>query len=136
MTNTVAVTFPLREQTHIITTAEHDLLVSHPSRNAAIAFLCSQYGMNTDVAQAIIKAVRATPPTITRLPDRKVEVRYPGAEFTLEITQAEYAVVRQLTTVQATKFIRDQYQLGLYEAKKCVDTIVSLHKLTAENSLG
>jgi ribosomal protein L7/L12 len=136
MTNTVAVTFPLREQTFTITVAEHDLLVSHPSRLAAAEFLRSQYSIYTEAAEAIVAAVRATPSTITRLPDRKVEVRYPGANSTLEITQAEYEVVKHLSAVRATKFIRDQYQLGLYEAKKCVDAITSSHKLTEGNSLG
>lgn len=33
-----------------------------------------------------------------------------------------------LTTVQATKFIRDQYSLGLYEAKRCADAARIMHK--------
>jgi ribosomal protein L7/L12 len=122
----------LREQIHIITVAEHDLILSHPSCNAAIEFIRSQYSMYLETAQAVVNAVRATPPTVTRLTDRKVEVRYPGADRTVEVTHAEYNVVTQLTTVQATKFIRDQYQLGLFEAKQCVDTINAKNN----NSLG
>ena len=124
---TVTITFPLREQVQVITTAEHDLLVSHLSYNAAIEFIRSQYALQFDTAEAVTSAVRATPPTITRLPDRKVEVRYPGASFTQEITHAEYNMLPSLTTVQATKFIKDQYSLGLYEAKRCADAARAMH---------
>ena len=125
---TVTITFPLREQLLVITNAEHDLLVSHLSRNAAIDFLRSQYLIHQDTAQAVVEAVRVTPPTITRLSDRKVEVRYPGTEGVQEITCAEYNMLPSLTTVQATKFIREQYSLGLYEAKRCADAARIMHK--------
>lgn len=118
---TVTITFPLMEQTQVITSAEHDLLVNHLSRNEAIEFIRLQYALQFDAAEAIVEAVRATLPTITRLPDRKVEVRYPGAEYILEVTQAEYNMIPSLSTVQATKFIRDQHSGGLYKAKRCVD---------------
>lgn len=125
---TVTITFPLREQVATITVAEHDLLVSHLSRSAAAQFLCSQYDMHVDAAEAIVEAVRATPPTITRLSDRRVEVRYPGAEYSQDITYAEYNMLPSLTSVQATKFIRNQYQLGLYEAKRCANAARAQHK--------
>lgn len=124
---TVTITFPLREQVIVITVAEHDLLVSHPSMNAAADFLAGQYGLLPDTAQAVIEAVRATPPTITRLSHNRVEVRHPGEECSVEITYAEYNMLPSLTTVQATKFIRDQYSLGLYEAKRCADAARAMH---------
>ena len=55
-----------------------------------------------------------------------ITVSYPAREVQLEITQAEADLVRNLSDkVIATKFIRDQYKLGLYEAKQIVDTIHS-----------
>jgi len=127
-TNTITITFPLGEQVQVITVAEHDLLVSHPSMNAAIEFIRAQYVLPWDKAHAITDAVRATFPTITRLSDRMVEVRFPGEECTQEISYAEYNMLPALSTVQATKFIRDQYSLGLYEAKRCVDAARALHR--------
>ena len=124
---TVTITFPLREQVQVITSVELSLLLSHPSRNAAADFLSSQYALCMDKAHAIINAVRATPPTTTQLFDHKVEVRYPGEERSMEITYAEYNMLPSLTTVQATKFIRGQYQLGLYEAKRCADAARAMH---------
>lgn len=125
---TVTITFPLREQVQVVTVAEHDLLVSHPHRGAAVEFIRNQYALLQDTAQAVVEAVRATPPTITRLSDRKVEVRYPGTEGVQEITCAEYNMLPALTTVQATKFIREQYSLGLYEAKRCADAARTMHR--------
>ena len=128
---TVTITFPLREQQfQVITVAEHDLLVSHPHVGAAVEFIRNQYALLQDTAQAVVEAVRATPPTITRFYDRKVEVRYPGEECSMEITQAEYNLVPSLSPVQGTKFIRDQYSLGLYAAKRCYDAIRAAHTNT------
>ncbi len=127
---TVTITFPLWEQVQVVTVAEHDLLVSHPSYASAADFLSAQYGLCMDKAQAVIEAVRATPPTITRLVDRKVEVRHAGAEYSMEVTYAEYNLFPSLSTVQGTKFIRDQYSLGLYEAKRCCDAIRAAHTNT------
>ena len=124
---TVTITFPMREQIQVITVAEHGLLLSHPSHADAADFLSAQYGLCMDKSMSIVEAVRASTPTITRIPDRKVEVRYPGAEYSMEVTQAEYNMLPSLTTVQATKFIRDQYSLGLYKAKRCADAARAMH---------
>lgn len=124
---TVTITFSLKERLLVITSAEHRLLLDHPSRAYAADFLSNQYGPQLDTAMAVVEAVRAALPTITRLSDGRVEVRYPGAMFTQEITYAEYNMLPSLTTVQATKFIRDQYQLGLYEAKRCADAARAMH---------
>lgn len=124
---TVTITFPLWEQVQVVTVAEHDLLVSHPSYASAADFLSAQYGLCMDKAQAVIEAVRATPPTITRLSHNRVEVRHPGEECSVEITYAEYNMLPSLTTVQATKFIRDQYSLSLYEAERCADAARAMH---------
>lgn len=128
-TRNVTVTFPLREQIQLITYAEHNLLLNHPSHADAADFLSAQYTLPMDTAQAIVKAIRAVPPAITRLVDRKVEVLYTGAEYTMEITYAEYNLIPTLSTVQGTKFLRDQYSLGLYEAKRCCDAIRAAHKV-------
>lgn len=56
--------------------------------------------------------------------NRKVEVSYPTRRAQQAITRAEYDMVRvHPNVVLAIKFIRDQYGLGLYEAKQVVDTI-------------
>ena len=63
--------------------------------------------------------------SITNLHDNRVEVSYPMREAQQTITKAEYDLVVFLSDnkVRAIKFIRDQYSLGLYEAKQIVDTI-------------
>ena len=128
----VTVTFSLREQVQVVTVAEHDLVASHPHIGAAVEFIRNQYALHPDKAQAIVAAIRVTPSTVTRCPDRMVEVRYPGAEYSMEVTYAEYNLIPSLSTVQGTKFLRDQYSLGLYEAKRCCDAIRAAHT----NSLG
>lgn len=53
-----------------------------------------------------------------------VDVTYPMRETTQRITKAEHAFILAVENkVQSIKFIRDQYGLGLYEAKMVVDTI-------------
>lgn len=56
-----------------------------------------------------------------------ITVSYPTREAQQEITEAEYNLIRGLgqQKVVAIKFIRDQYKLGLYEAKQVVDTVHS-----------
>lgn len=54
----------------------------------------------------------------------QIEVSFPVREQQILITRAEYEVVRSHDNkVKAIKFIKDQYNLGLYEAKQVVDTI-------------
>ena len=53
-----------------------------------------------------------------------VDVVYPMREATQRITRAEHELIFAIDNkVAAIKFIRDQYGLGLYEAKCVVDTI-------------
>lgn len=56
-----------------------------------------------------------------------ITVSYPTREAQQEITQAEYNLILGLSQnkVMAIKFVRSQYNLGLYEAKQIVDTIHS-----------
>jgi ribosomal protein L7/L12 len=56
---------------------------------------------------------------------RGIEVSYPVREAKQTITGAEYDLIKSLTgeKVKCIKFIREQYTLGLYEAKQIVDTI-------------
>lgn len=63
--------------------------------------------------------------SITTLRDNHVEVSYPMREARQTITKAEYDLVLSLSDnrIAAIKFIRDQYSLGLYEARQIVDTI-------------
>lgn len=124
---TVTITFLSRERQHVITTAEHYLILNHLSRAEAAAFVSDQYALPVGTAQAVVEAIHASTLTVTRLSTTKVEVHYPGEECTQEITTAEYNMLPSLTTVQATKFIRDQYQLGLYKAKRCADAARAMH---------
>lgn len=53
-----------------------------------------------------------------------VTVSYPTREAQQQVTLAEVELIRTIDNkVRAIKFIRDQYKLGLYEAKQVVDTI-------------
>ena len=61
--------------------------------------------------------------------DNHVCVSYPVRYSTATITKAEFALIRSLPDtkrVSAIRFIRDQYGLGLYEAKQIVDTICAM----------
>ena len=127
MTNVpVTITYQLREQSLTITTAEHDLLAAHPDQAAAAAFIRQQYMLRMDAAASVVEAIKAK--AVTHLFDRRVEVRYSGEEATQDITVAEYNMLPHLTTVQATKFIKDQYNLDLYSAKRCADAARAQHK--------
>lgn len=55
----------------------------------------------------------------------QILVAYPTREAQQVITTAEYRLIRNLEAqkVLAIKFIREQYNLGLYEAKMIVDTV-------------
>jgi len=59
----------------------------------------------------------------------KIQVRYAIQYATLEVTQAEYDLVhalyhlREPQNVLAIKFIRQQYGIGLKEAKDACDAI-------------
>ena len=57
----------------------------------------------------------------------KMVVSYPTREAQHVITDAEYRLIRNLeqNKVQAIKFIHEQYNLNLYEAKQIVDTVLS-----------
>ena len=57
-------------------------------------------------------------------------LNHPGAEYSLDVTYAEYNLIPSLTPVQGAKFLRDQYSLGLYEAKRCCDAIKAAHTNT------
>ena len=59
----------------------------------------------------------------------KIQVRYAVQYATQEVTQAEYGLVhalyhlREPQKVQAIKFIRQQYGIGVKEAKDVCDAI-------------
>ena len=54
-----------------------------------------------------------------------VQISYPVREVQQLITSAEYDTIKAFPEHKARmiKFVRDQYKLGLYEAKQIVDTI-------------
>ena len=60
-----------------------------------------------------------------------VTVSYPVREAQLELTLAKYDLILMFRTekVKMIKFIRSQYNLGLYDAKQVVDTVIT----SAEN---
>ena len=65
---------------------------------------------------------------IMRNENNTVTVSYPTKESQQDITKAEYALVVNLGSngkIVAIKFIRSQYDLGLYEAKQIVETILA-----------
>ena len=57
----------------------------------------------------------------------KMIVAYTTREAQQVITDAEYRLIHNLeqNKVKAIKFIREQYNLSLYEAKQIVDTVLS-----------
>ena len=65
-------------------------------------------------------------PKVTQL-DSCVEVSYPVREATIDITHAEHALILMFSheKVKMIKFIRSQYNLGLYCAKQVVDTVIA-----------
>jgi len=56
-----------------------------------------------------------------------VSVSYPVREAVLEITHAEHALILMFSheKVKMIKFIRAQYNLGLYDAEQVVDTVIA-----------
>lgn len=67
-------------------------------------------------------------PSVNSTTDGKlVAVSYPMKEAQQLITKGEYDLIKSLPErkVICIKFIRSQYDLGLYEAKHVVDTIHS-----------
>lgn len=74
-------------------------------------------------------------PTVTKhTSNNLVTVSYPVREAVLEITHAEHALILAFSheKVKMVKFIRAQYNLGLYEAKQVVDTVISTGALPSE----
>lgn len=63
-------------------------------------------------------------PSVIKL-ENGIKVFYVTKEQQLVITPAEHDMIEFLRDhkVRAIKFIRDQYNLGLYESKQIVDTI-------------
>ena len=65
----------------------------------------------------------------------KIQVRYAVQYATQEVTQAEYDLVyamfhfREPQKVQAIKFIRQQYGIGLKEAKVVCDAISEMERV-------
>ena len=67
-------------------------------------------------------------PTVTKHTSNNiVTVSYPVREVQLELTIAEYELILLFRTekVKMIKFIRAQYNLGLYDAKQVVDTVIA-----------
>ena len=63
-----------------------------------------------------------------------VSVSYPVREAVLEITHAEHALILMFSheKVKMIKFIRSQYNLGLYDAKQVVDTVIASAEAKSE----
>jgi len=55
-----------------------------------------------------------------------ITVSYPVKEDVIDITHAEYALILNLREdkIKVIEFIREQYNLSLYNAKQVVDTIL------------
>lgn len=67
-------------------------------------------------------------PTVTKHSyNNLVTVSYPVREAILDITHAEHALILMFSheKVKMIKFIRSQYNLGLYDAKQVVDTVIA-----------
>jgi len=67
-------------------------------------------------------------PTVTKYTSNNlVTVSYPVREAHLDITHAEHALILMFSheKVKMIKFIRSQYNLGLYDAKQVVDTVIA-----------
>ena len=72
-------------------------------------------------------------PTVTKYTSNNlVTVSYPVREAVLDITHAEHALILMFSheKVKMIKFILAQYNLGLYDAKQVVDTVIA----SAENA--
>ena len=67
-------------------------------------------------------------PTVTNPSSNNlVSVSYPVREAVLDITKAEHDLILMYShdKVKMIKFIRSQYNLGLYDAKQVVDTVIA-----------
>lgn len=63
-------------------------------------------------------------PSVNRIHDNRVEVSFPVTEQQVIITAAEHLIVyNHPDRVAAIKFLKDQYSLGLHEAKTLYDII-------------
>jgi len=77
-------------------------------------------------------------PTVTKhTSNNLVTVSYPVREAVLDITHAEHALILAFSTekVKMIKFIRAQYNLGLYDAKQVVDTVIASAEVKPEVQL-
>ena len=74
-------------------------------------------------------------PTVTKhTSNNLVTVSYPVREAVLDITHAEHDLILMFSheKVKMIKFIRAQYNLGLYDAKQLVDTVISSAEVKPE----
>lgn len=72
-------------------------------------------------------------PTVTKhTSNNLVTVAYQVRESVLDITHAEHALILAESSsahkVKMIKFIRGQYNLGLYDAKQVVDTVIETNE--------
>ena len=67
------------------------------------------------------------PTVIKHTTNNLVTVSYPVREATIDITHAEHSLILDFSheKVKMIKFIRAQYNLGLYDAKQVVDTVIA-----------
>ena len=72
-------------------------------------------------------------PKVTQL-ESYVQVSYPVREAVLDITKAEHDLIVSFSQekVKMIKFIRAQYNLGLYDAKQVVDTVIASMEVEPE----
>lgn len=70
-------------------------------------------------------------PSITRNNNGLITVSYATREAQQTVTSAEIGLILApgVSKVTAIKFIREQYKLGLYEAKQVVDTIYQIKEI-------
>lgn len=71
-------------------------------------------------------------PSINRSNNGLVTVSYATREAQQVVTSAEISMILapSVSKVTAIKFIREQYKLGLYEAKQVVDTIHQIRDIS------
>jgi len=77
-------------------------------------------------------------PTVTKhTSNNLVTVSYPVREAVLDITHAEHSLILAFSheKVKMIKFIRGQYNLGLYDAKQLVDTVIASAEVKPEVQL-
>lgn len=74
-------------------------------------------------------------PQVTKhISNNLVTVSYPVREAVLDITKAEHDLIMMFSQekVKMIKFIRGQYNLGLYDAKQVVDTVIASAEVKPE----